>query len=500
MRRVAAVVLALVAAVLPARAQEVPYLPRACDPVGPLDVARTSSCMRIRYVYGPLHVTPGDNLIMLGPVSIEKPPVPGWVVRFRADLEYLDGSIPPIETVHLHHAVWISTRYGSPIFATGEEKTVLSMPNGYGIRVEPYDVWALNYMLHNQTPVPQNVFVVYELDFVPALSGESLQPVAPHWLNVVGYNGANPVYNTQRGFGAVGECAFPREECAGFDPYGRTVTANGKDGNGRGHVERVGSGFPAGTIVFMAGHVHPGGLRLEVDIDRPAADPERAFVSRAVYFDPGGPISWDMAMEVTRPEFRLQVHPGDELVVNSVYETAQASWYEGMGIVVTYVAEGVYTEPDAGGPDAVGVTHGVLAEAQNHGGPDAGGSVLGSPQDTTTVDMMGFQYVPGGFGTGRHPVVTRGTPITFRNLDAPAAIYHTVTACRYPCDGPTGVSYPLANGEPDFDSLELGYGVPGATPAANRYTWSLQTASLDPGAYTYFCRIHPFMRGVLEVR
>ena len=36
------------------------------------------------------------------------------------------------------------------------------------------------------------------------------------------------------------------------------------------------------------------------------------------------------------------------------------------------------------------------------------------------------------------------------------------------------------------------------TAAANRINWNTP-ATLAPGTYTYFCRIHPFMRGAFRV-
>jgi len=89
--------------------------------------------------------------------------------------------------------------------------------------------------------------------------------------------------------------------------------------------------------------------------------------------------------------------------------------------------------------------------------------------------------------------------VTFRNDDAGRTIYHTITACRAPCNRETGIAYPLADGPVDFDSGELGYGPAGLTAAANRVTWSTPTG-LDPGTYTYFCRVHPFMRGAFRVK
>ena len=97
-----------------------------------------------------------------------------------------------------------------------------------------------------------------------------------------------------------------------------------------------------------------------------------------------------------------------------------------------------------------------------------------------------------------------GQALTFTNLDATTAIsardsaYHTITACKAPCTATTGIAYPLADAKVQFDSGELGFGPSFATPAENRNTWDTPK-SLNPGTYTYFCRIHPFMRGSFRV-
>jgi plastocyanin len=49
-----------------------------------------------------------------------------------------------------------------------------------------------------------------------------------------------------------------------------------------------------------------------------------------------------------------------------------------------------------------------------------------------------------------------------------------------------------------FDSGDLGTGPPGRTAAAQRLTWRVPR-NLPRGTYTYFCRIHPFMRGAFRV-
>ena len=114
----------------------------------------------------------------------------------------------------------------------------------------------------------------------------------------------------------------------------------------------------------------------------------------------------------------------------------------------------------------------------------------------------GFVYGRGDLNNtgvkGRLPTVVQGRSLTFLNREA-QTVYHTITACRLPCNRGAGIAYPLADGPVDFDSGELGFGPRGATAAANTDTWRTPT-SLRPGTYSYFCRIHPFMRGAFRVK
>jgi plastocyanin len=162
--------------------------------------------------------------------------------------------------------------------------------------------------------------------------------------------------------------------------------------------------------------------------------------------------------------------------------------------------------------DTPGVlTHGHLPENDHHGGgpfdfPDA--RSLADGARTASVAVRGYLYGRGDLSAtsrnGRPPVVHAGGTLTFKNLDATRAIsarrsaYHTITACRAPCNRGTGIAYPRADAAVQFDSGELGFGPAGATPAANRNTWKTPK-NLKPGTYTYFCRIHPFMRGAFRV-
>jgi plastocyanin len=179
------------------------------------------------------------------------------------------------------------------------------------------------------------------------------------------------------------------------------------------------------------------------------------------------------------------------------------------------------TTPIAGAPDPFAqavdargtVTHGHLPENDNHGGtgrvrmPDA--RRLASGPATGSVDIKSFVYALGDLsnsrGKQRPPTIRPGGTLTFRNLDSrrgtdpAAAVYHTITACKAPCNRSTGIAYPLADSARPFDSGELGFGPPQATAAANRATWKTPR-SLPAGTYSYFCRVHPFMRGAFRVK
>ncbi len=114
---------------------------------------------------------------------------------------------------------------------------------------------------------------------------------------------------------------------------------------------------------------------------------------------------------------------------------------------------------------------------------------------------MNFRYQLGdlrlGGPAGDPPVIHPGQTLTFRDAgDDAKGIYHSITSCKAPCNRTTGIAYPIADGDVQFESGTLGSAVPPATGALQWQTPS----NLSPGTYTYFCRIHPFMRGAFRVK
>ena len=236
-------------------------------------------------------------------------------------------------------------------------------------------------------------------------------------------------------------------------------------------------------------------------------------------------------MEGTPRDWRIRLKAGDTVSVDATYDVKKASWYESMGILPLAVSSS--DDPAAKDPyddeaavramyDQGGIlTHGRLPEnIDKKANKDLN---LPDPRKLASkgrrvrdggLSIEGFDYGVGGYSAFRSiptrfmrpPVVKPGSTITFTNLDAlfgapdEEQAWHSITSCRAPCNRGSGVGYPLAQGPIKFDSGQLGYGSglsSEVTTGSNVYTTPPLT---KPGkTYTYFCRIHPFMRGSVRV-
>ena len=560
-------------------------------------------CKRIHFSFGPITVRPGQNDVLIGPVTIEKPAYDGYITRFQPDLVDETGQAPPIDVVHLHHGTWLNAypSYGNgPFFAAGEEKTILPFPKGYGMEVGAMDQWLLLYMVHSEVAQPKEVWITYDIDYVAKDDAEKMGivPAKPIWLDVQNRpihkdapdTGGNPVFNVHKGHGGYHEdygqkvCTWPKQNCSRFDVYGDVTPQQGKPVNVPGADWKVTKDM-AGTIVTMGGHLHPGGIADEVSLVRDGEE-KMIHISDAIYWDrkaagldpitgdtktrsmgkAGGPgNSWDFSMTGTGAfiDWKVKIKPGDILRLNAVYDSQYASWYENMGIVMAWVApkdphgpegvdvfednvtidRGVPTTaletpgwreatctPDLTGPKKTlclrgQVTHGHLPEADHFGGCKFGKCPPLPKEEgplVTDITMQGFTYGladMGIIGANGIPRVRVNEPVTFWNAESPASIWHTVTRCKEPCTGETGLDYPLAdggNGNPndvmDFDSAEIGYGVffsPASGQLGDHEDKPTDEAIRDgmyweftperTGVYTFFCRIHHGMRGAIKV-
>ncbi len=479
--------LALVAALFALLALPATALAKA--PAG--TAAAQPGVQTLKLKFGPIAITPGQNDNVVVP-NHEKPKVDGWIVGFRPNLTRKDGSVPRVDDIHLHHGVWVIN--GRPVYAAGEEKTQLYSPKGFGWRHRTTDGWLMNHMVHNLTPTPTEVYITYEIDFIPDTSpaAAGLQEVRTQWIDVMGFD-FYPVFDVfQNSGGKDRRFTYPTEDRRAKDA-----------GRNRWVVEED------GALVGTAGHLHPGGLYTDMFLTR-GSRTTRLFRSEAKYWEPAGPVSWDMAMTATQPDWRVGVKKGDVVWITATYETRKASWYESMGIMPTTFAPGVEgPDPFATDVDQPGrLTHGPLRENHNHGGeeiglPDPRRLLSTPPPPKRTVGIEGFVYGSGDLNnvgrSGRPPTVKPGQQLRFVNRDADDNVMHSITSCKAPCNKATGIAYPLANGPVRFDSGNLGFGPELLTAAANRDSWKTPK-DLRPGTYTYFCRVHPFMRGAFRVQ
>ena len=203
-----------------------------------------------------------------------------------------------------------------------------------------------------------------------------------------------------------------------------------------------------GVLVGTAGHLHPGGLYTDLYLERGGRS-VRLFRSRAKYFEPAGAVSWDVAMEASRPDWRVGVKRGDILKVSATYDSKRASWYEAMGIMATaFDPGGTGPDPFAVNVDVRGApTHGHLSENRNHGGAFSGLAdprrlLSAPPPPNRTIGISDFVYGRGDLlRTGkkrRPPTIRPGGTLRFVNRDATArhpALDHLVPRALQPHHG-----------------------------------------------------------------
>ncbi len=469
----------------------------------------------------------------------------GFITRFKPSMLEVhdDGSTttPPVWDLHLHHVVWIDP-HGGPTFASGEEKTIPKLPRGYGYEVAGGANWMINQMIHElNAREGRSVYITWEIDWVPETPAtqKQIQPATVRWMDVAGLPHLYPVFDATKRYDLDkdGKYVFPDDVPTDPSQPGYSQRAN----ISRSHkwvVPKSGA-----TLVFTAGHMHPGGLHTDLTVSRDGPDPGSTpgdspeetvplFRSKAHYFEPAGAVSWDVSMTATPRDWRIHLKPGDVVDVSVTYNVKRGDWYESMGIMplLWSTAHDPAARDPFDNPAQVGamykedgiLTHGRLPENKDTEArtnlklPDPRKLRNGPKVPKSGVDIDGFFFKQGGYSAVKgfpkklmRPVVVKeGQSLTFTNQEAlPGTsnedqVWHSITTCKAPCNKGSGIGYPLAkptHGGLDFDSGQLGYGQSWSsevTTGSNQYTTPVLK---KPGTYTYFCRIHPYMRGTFRV-
>jgi len=233
-----------------------------------------------RCFYGPIDIAnDSENRIDFVPTI----PEAGYMTSYKATLVDKYGSLVDHHAAHLHHVFWsnpnktdltcndsgLFRQLGDRFFASGKERTQISLPEGYGYYWDNQPppnypdadpTWVMVHHLMTMIKgYETDVFVRFDIEFTPADEAE-LTEIIPVWLDV--RNCSSSEYDIDKGDGVDGV----HEEVWDYEmPIG-------------------------GQFLAFGGHLHDGGLKLRIDN---ATSGQKMYVSRAGYADGRRP-DWDL--------------------------------------------------------------------------------------------------------------------------------------------------------------------------------------------------------------
>ncbi len=301
-------------------------------------IGLTKACPNAEVVDGPL----GTDVFAAGSDA------EGYITRFKPSMvEIKPGGrlvTPAVWDLHLHHVVWNPP--GGGTLAAGEEKTIAMLPQGFGIKLAATADWLLVHMLHNLTAQPnRSVYLTWQIDWVPETepARTDIERMRGTFMDVAKGGIAYPVFDAEKRFDGDGDGEFVFPDDVSADPGAPSHEERGKISEARSWT--VPSTFTDGiTLISAGGHLHPGGLFVDLRAARDGPDPGEVdgddpaevrsiFRSDAHYYEPAGAVSWDVAMTVARRDWRIHLEPGDTVSIGATYDVERASWYESMGIL-----------------------------------------------------------------------------------------------------------------------------------------------------------------------
>ena len=491
--------------------------------------------------FGPYVVTPGSDLSRL---DFTPAMATGYTTEVHTFVLDADGTKIPGNEVHTHHVHLLQLDPSNPEYfdwltGTGEEMTggsiaerakadpAYSAGRRYGMPVTQGKQLGVLSMLHNMTSQTRTVYIRFRLRFVYGSHDEIQQ--AKHW----DFHALTPqifggTFNVPR---TGGSYAWPLnlDQVADNADNRGGITSNPTPSKLEPGVGVVWTAPYSGTLVVAGGHLHAGGTDAVLSnlgsTTHPCPQqgmkgyPGTTLLNSRVIGHHGVWPSNDYQMGLSQYAWRAYVHKGDRLAINGGYLAKQYGYPDAMVFVGVYLDRAAQPPAGAGcAPFLAGHPNAsqtqVIRTHINHPWsmyPDQPFCTKCDQREsrpkpgatTDTVHIAGMQYLPGNGGTSGAPVgppvVSRGQPLTFLNEDyAASMVRHTVTSCRAPCNGPDMTNYPFFDGR--FDSGPLGWMFEDAYVSTQSLPkWTLDTQHMQPGYYTFFCRLHPSMRGAFYV-
>ena len=218
------------------------------------------------------------------------------------------------------------------------------MPQGYGLPVGGDATWGLNYMIHNlNSSDGRQVYITWEIDWVPQTAPARTDINRAHiqWLDVAGAPHIYPVFDAKRSYDPNGDGQFVFPDEVSTDPSQPELRRGGQHLDGA----LVDAASSPETLVFGAGHLHPGGLHVDLQVARDGPDAGTRRRRRPVRDQAAVPLRRPLLRargrgqlgrehgRDQRRDWRISLKKGDTVSINVTYDVRKASWYESMGIL-----------------------------------------------------------------------------------------------------------------------------------------------------------------------
>jgi hypothetical protein len=263
--------------------------------------------------YGPFTIPAASGMVpgtmSTVKLAVARPCVACFITSFQPNLVYRDGSTANLDSgAMLHHGVWSSqlrpdaTCSGTPLglagqrfFATGNERTTISLPPGYGYRVRWYDVWHMLVDLMNMTPSTKTVYVAVTYSY--RWPWESVRGVTPIWLDI----------------DQCGDSQYRIPEGPSDSHWDWSVNVPGK-------------------VVAAAGHVHGYGIAVEATNESKGG----ASICKSVATPHPDDVHAVMSMSTCSGDPLAVIQQGDVVRLHSMYESPHEA-DDVMGIMLMYV-------------------------------------------------------------------------------------------------------------------------------------------------------------------
>jgi hypothetical protein len=242
-------------------------------------------------------------------LGVARPCADCHITAFAPDLVYADGTRATMETgPMLHHAVFASLFQrdatcggtavglaGERFFGSGDERTAIAFPNGYGYRVHANAYWLLLVDLMNHATTSKTVYLQVTYTYRPA--ADSVKQLRPVWLDI--------------------------DQC-GDSRY--AIPAGPSDTHWDWNVN------VPGRVMAMLGHVHGHGVAVEATNESRG----RASICKSVAtLDPADPHRV-LAMSTCQADPPAVLKPGETVRLHSMYQSPHAA-DDVMGIMLAYI-------------------------------------------------------------------------------------------------------------------------------------------------------------------